>query len=407
MSYLPKSPELGIYGPILVCEDQIELAFSCRLSTSVDANNPSNHFFNMIPILRPLLPDGKSLLPYLSQIDGSRIYSNFGPIQAQLTDRLAEYFGVAPQNVLLVTNGTLALAGAVATTSTSANNTWAIPNWTFVATAHAVLLAGGKIKLIDIDRSTWFLNPSRVLSSQNSIITAPFGANPFESKNLLPPIASGHQIIDAASCFDSLRNCGAQIKPHQILMVSLQATKPLSTGEGGLLVGPEDWISEIRRWINFGFWNNRLAHGPSINGKMSEYASAIGCASLDQWVETRHRLKLVLAKYVDLCSKLNWKLQPSAKSGHVTSTINIQFDNPRQKSVVIKRLNRSSIEHRDWWGNGINSLPWMADGTQIFPDTDYCTTTTLGLPFFVDLSNNEFARIQETLMLAKAESSKE
>ena len=36
-----------------------------------------------IPVLRPLLPDAKAIMPYIAKIDASRVYSNFGPLVAE------------------------------------------------------------------------------------------------------------------------------------------------------------------------------------------------------------------------------------------------------------------------------------------------------------------------------------
>ena len=48
-----------------------------------------------LPVMRPKLPAAGSVLPYLSGIDGARVYSNFGPLAMQLENRLAAHFGVA------------------------------------------------------------------------------------------------------------------------------------------------------------------------------------------------------------------------------------------------------------------------------------------------------------------------
>ena len=66
-----------------------------------------------LPVMRPLLPAAPSLLPYLDQMDHSRIYSNFGPLTRHLEGRLAAHFGTAEGTVTTVANATLGLVVAL------------------------------------------------------------------------------------------------------------------------------------------------------------------------------------------------------------------------------------------------------------------------------------------------------
>ena len=43
-----------------------------------------------IPLMRPQLPDADTLLPYLREIDGARVYTNFGPLLERFEQRLSE-----------------------------------------------------------------------------------------------------------------------------------------------------------------------------------------------------------------------------------------------------------------------------------------------------------------------------
>jgi len=55
-----------------------------------------------VPIMRPKLPAASSLLPYLSDIDTGRIYSNFGPLAIRLEHRLAAHFSIGDHAVTTV-----------------------------------------------------------------------------------------------------------------------------------------------------------------------------------------------------------------------------------------------------------------------------------------------------------------
>ncbi|MET0183006.1 MAG: DegT/DnrJ/EryC1/StrS family aminotransferase, partial [Caulobacterales bacterium] len=93
-----------------------------------------------IPVCRPWAPPAHAIAPYLERIDAARWYSNFGPLVLELEDRLAARFQSGTR-IVTVTNGTLALALTLRARAPR-GGLCLIPSWTFVATAHAALLAG-------------------------------------------------------------------------------------------------------------------------------------------------------------------------------------------------------------------------------------------------------------------------
>src|SRR5262245_45514864 len=108
----------------------------------------------MIPIMRPLLPSAEQLLPYLTRIDGARIYTNFGPLANLLEGRLATRFGLPDEGVVTVANATLGLALALAAQDPPPGSLCVLPAWTFVASAHAAVMAGLTPYFVDVDPGT-------------------------------------------------------------------------------------------------------------------------------------------------------------------------------------------------------------------------------------------------------------
>src|SRR5688500_13081208 len=109
--------------------------------------------------MRPKLPVTERITPYMRQIDGSRIYSNFGPLVQSLESRLAAVFGVPEDGVVTVANATLGLALSLVAQQPKPGSMCAIPAWTFAATPHAVTQAGLVPYFVDVDPVTWALDP--------------------------------------------------------------------------------------------------------------------------------------------------------------------------------------------------------------------------------------------------------
>lgn len=342
---------------------------------------------SVIPVMRPQLPRVDELTPYLKRIDDSRIYSNYGPLYEELSARLAEYFGVPHDQILIVTNGTLALEGSIRTAETT-QNSWVLPSWTFVATGHAVMSAGKSLMLGDISESTWALKYSEIEPFQNVIYVAPFGMRP-EIEGLGAHFTNGNVIIDAASCFDSCRQIGKRLAPNMMLMVSLHATKMVTTGEGGVLVGPADWIRRVRAWSNFGFQGSRIAHVLATNSKISEYQAAIGLASLDNWPRDHLLWKAITEKTLHMLADHKLSAQSALHEDFLTSTCIAKFESENDRNAAESALNARGVETRRWWGNGLDQMPAFSSCLPLanLDITRFTASTTLGIPFYRDLDS--------------------
>jgi dTDP-4-amino-4,6-dideoxygalactose transaminase len=350
-----------------------------------------------IPVMRPRLPSQSELAPYLRMIDENRVYTNFGPLHRQLEVRLAEYLGVSDEHVLLLANGTLALQGAVGTSGGNGSE-WVMPSWTFVASAEAVSTAGAEICFADVDADTWALRAITEASSRPHMVVAPFGAPPHVAQ-WRHRVGSVPMIIDAASCFDACRGMSTDALSNSMVMISLHATKLVTTGEGGVLVGDPEWIRDVKRWSNFGFRGRRIADVRGTNAKLSEYGAAVGLASFDRWDKTREELVAKLTHYRRNLLALGIDIQPSAASGHVTSTVVARFNSPERRDQCRTTLDDHGIETRAWWSEGVHQMATFADCKRREPllVTEQLAKTTLGLPFFIDMSISEIDWVTEII----------
>lgn len=355
----------------------------------------------LIPVMKPLLPSAEQIGFYMRKIDASRNYTNFGPLENLLTQRLAEMFGTRETEVLLVSSGTLALMGAVTTESSEIGDSWAVPAWTFVASAHAVASTGRQLEVCDVSSTDWRLDSAKSSSAKRFLVTLPFGDSPPAEPVYLESSGSRLRcptIYDGASCFDAYVKSKSKIPTSKcVSMISLHATKLVSTGEGAVLVGDESWITEIKKWINFGFFGTRTATRPAVNAKMSEYNAAVGLASLDQWQSTRAALERRFSRYRDLAGRLGFQLQPSASKGFVTSTIIVKLDSQQTRETLAKECSSGEVETRDWWGPPISELNWVDSSSKLHPVAKELSLKTLGLPLFVDLDESHFDRIEKAL----------
>jgi dTDP-4-amino-4,6-dideoxygalactose transaminase len=115
-----------------------------------------------IPLLRPLLPRAEALMPFLTRIDESRHYTNFGLLHNEFLQRLLDWqqnLDGASIHGVLTSNATLGLEFSVASLDLPLGSRVAVPALTFPATATAVLRCGHVPVALDVDSDTWLLTP--------------------------------------------------------------------------------------------------------------------------------------------------------------------------------------------------------------------------------------------------------
>lgn len=344
----------------------------------------------MIPVFKPRLPVADALLPYLKELDVTQQYTNNGPLLQRFESRLAGHFKVSDNQVCTSANGTLALVQMLKALKLPKGSICALPSWTFVASAAAVIEADLIPYFLDVGESTWALSPEsvrhilRTSDVKAVLVTAPFGApincrawEVFQHETGVPVV------IDAAAGFDTF----SRIQTTLPYMISLHATKVFGVGEGAVIVGPSEFVKSCRQWGQFGFDADRTAHVPGINAKLSEYTAAVGLAGLDQWDTTRQAWFDLKDQFIQSSSGV--ELMPNFEGDWVSCYGNVLL--PEHPNV--------SFETRQWWQGGCHSHP----AYQSYPKSDLSVTEDLarrcyGVPYWVGLTAVQLSHIFSELL---------
>ena len=315
----------------------------------------------------------------------------------EFEERLAAHFG-AGARVATVSNATIGLTVALLSHELPHGSLCMVPAWTFAASAHAIQLAGLVPWIVDVDLTSWALEPDvarELLRDAPDNVSAVMPVSPFGA-----PIdyaawedfadATGVAVvIDSAAAFDTLRAA------HVPSVVSLHATKLLGIGEGGFVLTKNgDFIEEIQKRSNFGFWNSRESKVRSLNAKISEYAAAVGLASLDLLKTTRADFERVARAYIAAPSP-HVTFQKGFGDHWISSTVIVTTDDAE---ATARALAARRIGTRRWWGGGLHrhgafkSLPRGET-----PNTDLLVERVIGLPCWRDLPNEQILQIRDLI----------
>lgn len=208
----------------------------------------------------------------------------------QFEERFAAYqeakYGIA------CTNGTAALEIAVAALGIGLGDEVIVPDFTFIATASAVLSVGAMPVFADVDPTTYCIDPEKVealITPRTKAIIAVHLAGHPADLDRLQEIARIHNL---SIIEDSSHAHGSEWKGRKIGAIgnigtfSFQSSKLMTAGEGGLLVtNNEDLAVRIRSIHDCGRMPGHYFYSHYINGsnyRLSEWQGAVLNQQLDR-----------------------------------------------------------------------------------------------------------------------------
>ncbi len=162
----------------------------------------------------------------------------------QFEREFAQYIGAA--HAIAVSSCTAAIHLALDAIGIQPGDEVLVPTNTFTATAEVVTYMGARPVLVDIDGGTLNISTSdaeqKITSRTRAIIPVHFSGLPCDLDEIhaLAKIHDLHVIEDAAHALPSSYRGGKVGKISELTAFSFYATKPLSTGEGGMITTEND-----------------------------------------------------------------------------------------------------------------------------------------------------------------------
>jgi len=237
----------------------------------------------------------------LNEVLESRVWWRTpGTKTLEFEQAFAKYHGA--RHGIAVTNGTAAIEVAMAALGINHGDEVIVPNFTFIASASAVLFANALPVLVDVDPETWCLDPdlteAAITPRTKAIIAVHMGGHPADLDRL-SDIAKKHGI---ALIEDSAHAHGSEWRGKKIgtfgvgATFSFQASKLMTAGEGGMIISNDDNFERQARSVHDcgrmpGEWfYSHFIYGS--NYRLSEWQGAILKVQLGRLEpQTLHRHK--------------------------------------------------------------------------------------------------------------------
>ena len=236
-------------------------------------------------------------------------FLNDGEYTTRFEQMLADLLGC--NHVVAVTSGTSALFLALAGAGVGPGDEVIVPDITFIATASAVVLAGAKPVLVDIDPDTLNMSPAEfkkaVTSRTKAVVPVHISGRPANMPAILK-VAEDHGlsvIEDSAEALLSKLEGKFLGTWGQAGILSFSPNKTITTGQGGAILLDDDNLAGRLRELKDQGRPVRGTGGDDnhdrvgYNFKLTNLQAAIGIAQLDHLTARTERMKRNYLKYVE------------------------------------------------------------------------------------------------------------
>jgi dTDP-4-amino-4,6-dideoxygalactose transaminase len=329
-------------------------------------------------VLVPDMPTADDLLPWLRRIDETRHYVKNGPLVRQFEGELETLVG-SPCRV--VANGTVSLELALRALDLTRGAGVLVPAVTFVASGQAIVNAGLVPVICDVHPHTWQLDAEHaedLYRLDGSIIAAmpvaAFGRPvPVEPWERFANQTGCHVLIDAAGAIYGQQ---ASRSPAVVISYSVNATKALGAGEGGVVASDYPALLErVESIANFG--------PGGTNARMSEYHAAVALASLRtpaDPIDWRHEVR---RRYIKLLAESAVMVTSAQVGSRDTMCQVLLLSESACAEEVVRHMAERGIETKQWYRPFLDELPQFAACQKWgpMPVTNMLRQRLLGLPF--------------------------
>lgn len=267
---------------------------------------------------------------------------------------IGEYLGI--EHVVAVSSGTAALHLAVMALGLASEEEVIVADFTFPATANAVVQAGARPVLADIELKTFNMDPIQVeaLITERTRVILP--VNLFGLAAPMAPIlrlAQKHDlfVIEDAACALGARYQGQMCGTlGHMGCFSLHPRKAITTGEGGLIVTRDGQLADRLRSLR----NHGIVSSPSgykfveagLNYRMTEFQGALGVAQMGRLETIIEQRRSLAAVYDVLLDDISWLERPTVPSGccHIYQSYVTLLDESLDRDAIIAALRAKDVE---------------------------------------------------------------
>jgi dTDP-4-amino-4,6-dideoxygalactose transaminase len=346
-----------------------------------------------------------------------------GPTSYLFESQVGNYLGA--KYAIALNSGTAGLHLALVASGIKPGDEVIVPTYTFTATAAVVAHCGAKPVLVDVDKDRMLILPEdierKITKKTKAIIPVHLAGHPYPIDEINRIAKRYHLIIidDAAHAFGSEYH-GKRIGSFEkMAMFSFHSTKPISTGEGGMITTSNKTVADrIRRLslhgLSSGAWKRYRQEGSwfyqvleaGYKYNLPDIPAALGIAQLqqaDQWQKIRERYaNLYTSGLAELSAIETPTIAPAVKSSWHLYIIKLRLEQLRiSRNRFIELLRKKGI------GTSVHFIPlhhhlyyqhiWGYQPSD-FPNANWAYERVVSLPLYPSLKQNQVEYIIDSII---------
>lgn len=328
-------------------------------------------------------------------------YISQGPVTADFENKISRFLDIP--YVVATTNGSTAILMALMAAGLKPGDEVIVPNRTWIATAHAPLILGAKVRLVDVESTRPLMDVTQIenLITPRTKVILPVHLNGRSvDMREVNRIAQKNDLIvieDAAQALGSKNDDGFLGTQSDMGCFSLSVAKIISTGQGGFVVTKNEsmykklvairthGVSDVinAQWTQLGF-----------NFRFTDILASIGIHQIKRLPERIEKVKKIYKLYETAIQDMPLiKLIPvDLKKGEIPIYIEILCPN-REK--LIKFLADQNIETRPFYPD-LNLAPYF-ENTGRFTKSEVFGIQGLFLPSGPEQSIENIEKVIDVL----------
>lgn len=332
-----------------------------------------------------------------------------GPEVTKFENSFAKFAGA--KHAVAVNTGTAALHAAIAAAGVKAGDEVILPSFTFVATAEAVVLAGGRPVFADIDAETYNLAPSEVEKKITKKTKAVVPVDLYGLSADMEPIREiadkqGLSVVEDAAQAHGLSYKGRAAGAFaDAACWSLYASKNMTTGEGGVVTTNDEGVAELLRMVRT--HGEKAKYASEILGcnyRMSEIQAAIGSVQLEKlpaFLAKRTQNAQMLTEILSKSDKLCLPAEPeNGKHSWYLYTARLYKGTEAQRNQLLEQLHQKGIGAEAYYVNPVHLMPYYLNnfGAVKLEETEKAAKQVFSLPIHPGVTPEQVEFIGETVL---------
>jgi len=346
---------------------------------------------------------------------------SLGPKLSQFERAFADYIGT--KRAVAVNSGTSGLFLCMLAMGIGPGDEVITTPFTFIASANTIMMVGARPVFVDIDPKTLNIDSAKIQSSITENTKAILPVEVFGSPagfDEVCKIAQKHNLVvieDSCEALGSALNGKKAGTFGKMSVFAFYPNKQITTGEGGMIMTDDEDLAD--KCVSLRNQGRGKAGGPDPRGwlgherlgynfRLSDINCALGIVQLSRIDEIKAKRKHVAQTYQEILSAEDRLIVPAEPQGcdiswfvfvvRLADTFTFE-----QRNHILKAMNDKGIQVSNYFPP-VHLQPFMVEQFAYkpgdFPVTESVSKTTIALPFYNNMTEDDIATVCKTLKQA-------